>query len=244
VPWPQTLEQWVASHSIADPKHLAEYLSSLKVHGERAEDRLPEEFSAWLGKFAKLLDDRDIRSDEWQEFKSKCDWWLLLNHLYLFAKSGETTPDNLRTTPVVLQDACRFLKDELDKLIPRYDTLHKDTSDLFNDPKLRLFGVLTENVGAMFKEPMHLIKIAQQELDVVRNWANNMGSRKTDARFFHLYCMARSVLAATGEYHFPQLATLTEVALAAAGSKSETLDSDTLKRRVRRYIERMNLAPH
>ena len=238
VPRPQTLEQWVASHSIAEPNNLAQFFSSLKVHGEPAEDRLDKEFLPWLVKFVRALDKYEIRIQAWEELKSRCDVLWLLKDLYLFTYPGRTTPD-------VWKGACRFLKDKLDNLIPRYGTLHKHTSDLFNDPKLRFLGVLNKEMSVFFKEPMNLIATAQKELEVVRNWAEKMGSYKTDAHDLHFYAMATSIRAATGEYHFSELTTLIEAALAAHGAEGEEpFDEKTLERRVQRYAKRMNLDRH
>ena len=52
-----------------------------------------------------------------------------VKELYLFTYTGKTSAN-------VLQEACRFLKEELDKLLPKYGKLHKKTSTLFDHPKL------------------------------------------------------------------------------------------------------------
>lgn len=118
----------------------------MQAHGERAEDKLPKEFSAWLVKFARAVDSNDARKDAWHELKSSCDTLVLINNLYLFTYLGKTSAD-------VLQDAYRFLREGLDKLLPRYSTLSDDTSTLFNDPKLRLLAVLSEAGPQVFAEP-------------------------------------------------------------------------------------------
>jgi len=229
------LAEMAASRGITETALLADYRSSLRAHGETAEDRLHKEFGVWLVKFAQAVDSNESRTQAWQELKSKCDVLLLLQDLYLFTYPGKIVPD-------VLKDACRFLKKELDRLIPRYSTLYKHTSDLFTHANLRLLGELSDAVSVLFKEPMHLIATAQRELDVIRMWAEKMGSYKTEAHDFHLYSMATRVRKATGEYHFSELTTLTEAALAAHGAPDEeALDQWTLERRVQRYVTRMNL---
>ena len=236
MPRQQTLAEWVASHSTADPNHLAEYLSSMKAHGERAEDRFTEQFSGWLVKFALAVDKNSIRTQAWEKLKSKCDVLLLLQHLYLFTYFGKTSAD-------VLQDAFRFLKAGIDGLIPKYSKTCKDTSELFDDPKLGLITVLSKQIRPLFEEPMRLLRIAEQELLAMRQWAEQMGSHKTDAHDLDLYAMATSVRAATGQYHFPELAKLIEAARIAHGGRDEPVDEGVMKRRVERYAKRMNLDP-
>ena len=181
------------------------------------------------------VDSNEARKDAWQELKSKCDVLFLLQQLYLFTYSGKTTPD-------VLQDACRFLKDELDKLLPKFTALSEATSVLFADPKLRLLSVLSEAVPQVFAQPIRSISMAEEALEATRRWAKTMGSHKTEAHDLHLYAMATTVRAATGEYHFAEIVTLIEAAHAAHGAEDEPLDEEALKKRVQRYITRMNLA--
>ena len=213
---------------------MAEFRSSLDAHDERAEDKLDKEFRAWLIEFARAVDSNDARKDAWHELKSSCDTLVLINNLYLFTYDGKTSAD-------VLQDAYRFLKEGLDKLLPRYSTLSEDTSTLFNDPKLHLLAVLSEAVPQVFAEPIRSIVMAEAALRATREWAKEMGSYKTEAHDLHLYAMATSVREATGEYHFAEIVTLIEAARAAHGLEDEPLDEEALKKRVQRYITRMNL---
>ena len=233
-PRPQTLTEWVASHRVADPRLVAEFSSSLEVHGERAEDRIPKEFLPWLRRFAKAVEKEEFRIQAWDALKSKCDALLLLSNLYLFTYPGKTTPD-------VLQDACRFLKEGLDGLLPRYSRIYEDTSALLNHPKLRLLTVLSEDLGAMFDEPLHLVRLARRELGAARRWAAKMGSYRTEAHDLDLYSMATRVRKATGDYHFPELAALTEAAFVAHEVEYESVLEENLKQRVYRYVRRFNL---
>ena len=237
------LAEQAAARGFTETELIANYLSSLKLHGERVEDRVGKEFQAWLFEFAKVVAANKSRTDAWQELKSRCDVLLLLQDLYLFTYPEDSEHAAKKTTADVLKDSCRFLKEELDKLIPRYGTLHKDTSELFADPKLRLLGVLSGEINTLFEEPITLLQTAQQELKVMRNWAEKMGSLKTEANDAYLYSLATRVRKSTGEYHFPELTTLVEAALAAHGeADEEALDHETLERRVQRYIKRMNLS--
>jgi len=52
VPRPQSAAELAASRGISETALLAEFRASLEVHDERAEDKLPKEFSPWLVKFA------------------------------------------------------------------------------------------------------------------------------------------------------------------------------------------------
>jgi hypothetical protein len=235
VPRRQSAAELAASRGISEAALLAEFRASLEVHGERAEDKLPKEFSPWLVKFAQAVDGNKARKDAWQELKSKCDVVFVLQHLYLFTYPGKTTSD-------VLQDACRFLKDELDKLLPKFSAVSEATSALFADPKLRLLSVLSEAVPQVFAQPIRSIAMAEEAIEATRRWAETMGSYKTEAHDLHLYAMATSVRAATGKYHFPELATLIEAARASSGAEDETFDEGNMKRRVHRYAKRMNLA--
>ena len=225
----KTTAELAASRGVSVATRLAGYRSSLQAHGEEAGDRMPKEFSAWLVKFARAVDSNDARTDAWHELKSSCDSLVLLNNLYLFRYPGKTSAD-------VLQDAFRFLKQGLDKLLPRYSTLSEDTSTLFNDPKLRLLAVLSEDVPRALAEPIRFIIEAKAVLRAAREWAKEMGSYKTEAHDLHLYAMATSVREATGEYHFAEIVTLLEAARAAHGLKDEPLNEASLKKRVQRYI--------
>lgn len=230
----KTTAKLAASRGVSEATLLADYRSSLRSHGEQAEDRMPKEFSTWLVKFARAVDSDDVRTDAWHELKSSCDTLVLINNLYLFGYPGKTSAD-------VLQDTFRFLKQGLDKLLPRYSTLSEDTSTLFNDPKLLLLAVLSEDVPRALAEPIRFIVEAKAVLRAAREWAKEMGSYKSEAHDFHLYAMATSVREATGEYHFAEIVTLLEAARAAHGFRDDPLNEASLKKRVQRYITRMNL---
>jgi hypothetical protein len=127
-PPPQTLVEWVASHTLVDANLLAEYRSSLEVHGERAENRIEKEFGPWLVKFAKAVDENEALKDAWQKLKSKCDVLLLLRDLHLFtypedfqARKSESAPEKFVIgTGIVDSSACHSLlgnaslRDEVD----------------------------------------------------------------------------------------------------------------------------------
>jgi hypothetical protein len=142
----------------------------------------------------------------------------------------------------VLQDAFRFLRQGLDGLLPKYRKIYEETSALFGDPKLQLLSVLSEAMPQVFAEPLHSIAMAELALKATRDLAETMSSYKTDAHDFHLFAMAASVRAATGQYHFSELATLVEAARVAHGGRYDPIDANVLKRRVERYAKRMNLS--
>ena len=235
VPLPQTLLRWVASQTITDETRFAAYRSSLKAHAERVEDKMVKEYPLWLIKFGYAVDKVPIRTQAWEKLKFKCDISKVVRCLYLFTHSGTTSAD-------VVQDAWRFLKDGLDGLLPKYSNISEDTSTLFNHPKLRLLTVLSNKVPQVFVKPMQSIATAEQTLETIRAWAEKMGSYKTDAHDIDLYEMATIVRSATGKYHFPELATLVEAARIAHGKTKDHPDEDVLRRRVHRFISRMNLA--
>src|ERR1035437_506 len=141
-----------AARGMTEAELMSAYLSSLEAHGERVEDRVGKEFRAWLFKFAKVVAADDSRTEAWQELKSRCDVLLLLQDLYLFTYPEDAQDAEKKTTADVLKDSCRFLKEELDKLIQRYDTLYKDTSELVRDPKLKLPEVLSSEISTLFKD--------------------------------------------------------------------------------------------
>ncbi len=224
---------------------MSAFLSSLEVYGERVEDRIGKEFRPWLLKFAKVIAADKPRFNAWEKLKLKCDAMLLMRDLYLFTYPDDAQHAKTKTTADVLKDSCRYLKEELDKLIEKYGTLYKHTSELFADPKVKLLAVLSKEISALFSEPMNLMDTAQQELKIMREWAEKMGSLKTEANDLYLYSMAARLRESTGEYHMTELATLVEAALAAhGGADEEALDHDSLERRVQRYIDRMNLPRH
>jgi|ERR1700679_4070877 hypothetical protein len=133
VPRPQSAAEIAASRGISEAALHAEFRASMKVHGERIEDRPAEELTVWLIKFVKTLAEDEIRIQAWEELKLKCDVALLLRHLYLFPHSRQTDAD-------VLRGVFRFLEEGLDGLLPKYNKLYQGTSDLFADPKLRLLS--------------------------------------------------------------------------------------------------------
>jgi|ERR1700677_2245236 hypothetical protein len=156
-----------------------------------------------------------------------------VKELYLFTYTGKTSAN-------VLQEACRFLKEELDKLLPKYGKLHKKTSTLFDHPKLRLLTVMSKSLSQIFEEQKCSLAMVEQKLELIRAFAEPNGSYKTDARTFHLHGMARTVHEGTGKYHYRELARLTEAASAAHGAEGAPVDVDALKRRVERYRNRMS----
>jgi hypothetical protein len=238
---PPAVPEMVASGSTEEAV-LADYLSSLQVHGERAEDRIDKEFVPWLLNLAQAVASDDSRTAAWEKLKLSCDVVKLLFDLYLFTYPEDAQTAKNKTTADVLKDSCRFLKNELDKLINTQDTFYKNASELFNTPKLKLLRSLSRKINTVFDEPLKLMETAQRELKLIRNWAEKMGSLKTEAKDLYLHSMATRVREATGEYHFPELTTLAEAALAAhGGADEEPLDEEALTKRVQRYITRMNL---
>jgi len=241
---PSALAELAAARGITEAEFRAAYESSLKAHGETAEDNI-EDLRAWVIKFVEALWHDENRFKAWETLKSACNGNVLpiLYNLYLFTYPTVSRRGEDKTTADVLRDATRFLKDELDKLIARYGTLHKDTSDLLNDPKLKFLGVLSTDIAALFREPANWLSLAKTELIAVRNWAERIGSLKTEVRDLYLYSMATHVRRTAGEYHFSEITTLIEAAFAAHGwADEEPLDEKNLERRVQRYVKRMNLS--
>ncbi len=196
---------------------------------------MDKEFRPWLIRFALALYKNKIRSQAWDELKFRCDTLMLLKELYLFTYMGKTSAD-------VLQSACRFLKEELDKLVPQCKRLRENTSTLFKNPKLRLLTVMSEGLAQMFTEQSHSLAVVEQKLELLRELGRQKGSYKPDSRTFHLYGMATTVHTGTGKYHYRELAKLTEAARIAHGEEEDDVgvDVDALKRRAERYMERMN----
>jgi hypothetical protein len=239
---PSALAEMAAARNMTEADLMSAYQLSLKVHGGTVEERIGKEFLPWLLKFAKVIAEDKDRAEAWKELKFKCDVQLLLRDLYLFTYPADAQHAKKNTAADVLKGSCRFLKEELDKVIRKYGTLHKHTSKLFADPKLKLLAVLSKETSSLFSEPINLMDTAQKELKIMREWAEKMASLKTNAKDVYLYSMATRLRESTGEYHMPELTTLTEAALAAhGGTDEEPLDHDNLERRVQRYVERMNL---
>lgn len=243
---PSALAEMATARNMSEAKLMSEYLSSLKVYGRTVEDSVGKEFLPWLIRFGQVVAADKPRFDAWQKLlKLKCDVLALMRDLFLFTHPEDAQHAKTKTTPDVLKDSCRFLKEELDKLIPKYGTLHKHTSKLFADPKLKLLSVLSKETSVLFSEPTNLMDTAQQELNIMRDWAGKMASLKTGAKDFYLYSMAVRLRQSTGEYHMLDLTALIEAALAAhGGTDEEVLDHDNLERRVQRYADRMNLPRH
>jgi hypothetical protein len=243
--WRRVLESTGRLADLAEARGMSKadlrsaYLSGLEVYGERVENRI-EEFIPWLKRFQMEVagDDTRTRFDAWQKLKLKCDFLLLVRNLYLFTYPKDAQHAKKKTTADVQKDSCRFLKEVLDKLIPRYATLHKRTSKLCADPKLKLVSVLSEEASALFSELLNLTN----KLKNMRRWAAKMASLKTDARDIYLYSMAVSLRESTGEYQMSDLQTLIEAALAAHGQPhKDVVDAENLKRHVQRFVKRMNL---
>jgi hypothetical protein len=236
---PLVLAELAAARGITETELMADYMSSLKLHGEIVEESIGKEFPPWLRKFTEVVASNESRFKAWQELNAKCDVpWLLIT-LYLFTYRQVSQQAEKKTAAEVFRDSCRFFKEELDRLIQRYSTLHEDTSELFADAKLKPLFLLSDERSALFRQPLNFMGLVLRELKTVRNWAQKMGSLKTEANDLYLYSMARRVREATGEYHFPEITTLVEAALAAHGGiDKEALDHKTLERRVQRFIKR------
>jgi hypothetical protein len=236
------LAEMAASNGVSTTDLVSSYRSGLAAHGQVVEDRIEKEFSVWLIEFVKAVANDVSRTQAWETVKTHRDIFLILNDLYLFTYPEESEHGTKRTAADALKDSCRFLKEKLDKLIPRYGTLHEATAGVFADPKLKLLGVMSGDLGKMLGEPVALLKTAERELKVLRDWAEKQGSNKTYANDFYLYKIAERIRQSTGEYHYEELTTLTEAALAAhGGADQEALDRKTLERRVQRFITRNNL---
>jgi hypothetical protein len=242
---PSALAEMAAARNMKEADLMSAYRSSLEVYGGTVEDRVGKEFRPWLHRFAQVVAADTPRVDAWEELKFKCDVPLLLRDLYLFTYPEDAEHAKKKTAADVLKDSCRYLKDELDKLIEKYGTLHKHTSELFADPKLKLLAVLSKEISALFSEPMNLMDTAQQELKILREWAEKMASLKTEANDVYLYSMAARLRESTGEYHMPELTFLVEASLAAHGeADEEALNYKSLERRVQRYADRINPPRH
>ena len=239
---PTVLAGQAAARGITETELVEDYLSSLKAHGETVEESAGKEFQPWLRKFTEVVASDKNRTKAWQKLEAKCDVPLLLINLYFFAYTQVSQQAEKKTAADVFKDSCRFLKEELDKLIQRYSTLHNDTSELFAGAKLKPLFLLSDERSKLFRQPLDYMGLVLRELKTMRNWAEKMGSLKTDANDLYLYSIARRVREATGEYHFSEITTLVEAALAAHGGiDKETLDHKTLERRVQRFIKRMNV---
>jgi hypothetical protein len=225
------LAELAASRGITKTALLAEFSASLSALGEKAEDKLGKELSEWLRKFVMAVGTNEIRLRAWEKLKCKFDVTLLLPHLYLFTYFGNTTAN-------VVQDAFRFLKNGLDRLLPKYTKIREDTSALFNDPQLRFLSIVSEAAPQLAGIPIHDIAMAEVTLKVIRNWTEQHGSYKTNAQDFHLFAVATTIHSATHRYHYRELARLTEAASIAHGGRDEAVDEATLKRRVERYAKR------
>src|ERR1700677_538036 len=94
-----------------------------------------------------------------------------VKELYLFTYTGKTSAN-------VLQEACRFLKEELDKLLPKYGKLHKKTSTLFDRPKLRLLTVMSKSLSQIFEEQKCSLAMVEQKLELIRAFAEPNGSTR------------------------------------------------------------------
>ena len=189
-----TLAELAAARGVSAETFLAEIRSAFAIHGETADDGMSKEFRPWLIRFALALCESKVRFEAWCELKSKCDVLQLLQELYLFTCFGKTSAN-------VRQDACRFLKKELDKLIPKYGRVHKNASTLFNHPKLRLLTAMSKGLSQIFEEQRHSFAMLQQTLEFLRAFAKQTGSYKADARTFHLYGMA-AIVSDTQEMRF------------------------------------------
>ena len=220
--------------------HHDKYEVTLVVHGENknaTKTKAQEELLAWVAKFKQGLDKEKLRAQAWQKVTSQCDQRRLLIRLFLFSHPDETALDRLA-------DAWRVLAKEIDRLIPtctnamsRFITRAKHVQQMDSD------------VMAIFEEQVNLVEVTRAHLSNTREWARRMSSRKPDARDsrkthardFYLYAMVREAHEATGVDHFGDLVTLLGIAFAAHGKRDKTPDAASWKRRLQRYIERMNL---
>jgi hypothetical protein len=222
----------------ADPTFIEAVRSSLSLYDKTAEERLIKHFPEWFANFAPAIQKDKNRTQAWEQLKMAFDLDVLVQ-LYLFTYPGKTTTD-------VIQDAFRFLRDGLDKLLPKYDALCKATLCLINDPKVKFLKLISEKARMqeeIFDKPIRFIRAAQADLTATRDYAKQAGSHKIDAHDHHLYLVAKTVFDATGKYHFAQIATLVEAANVAHGKRDEIVTEDQVKQRVYRYTKRTKV-PH
>lgn len=195
------------------PERLRAIESFFKAHDKRAEDKVKEEFPAWFQRFAVAATEKGSGARLAWD-EVKSKCDVLLLMYDLYLFTYLGKAALGKTSPDIIQDAFRLLTNELDK-----------------------------EASAVFCEPMQLFNTAKLELKGLRAYAAKMGSYKTEAHDYYLYSMAKMLDAATGDYHLEELASLIEAAKVAHGCKHDILSVGTLKRRIYRYIKRMNLPP-
>lgn len=217
-----------------------EYGGTLVVHGEdknAMKKKAQEELLAWENKFKQVLNDDVGRAQTWAKFTSQCDERRLLIRLFLFSHPDETALD-------LLAEAWRVLAKEIDRLIP---TCTSAMSRFVT--KAKLVQQMDSDVKAIFEKQVNLIEMTRAHLSNTRELAKRMGSgkpdardsRKAHARDFYLYAMAREAHKATGHDQFGDLVTLLGIAFAAHGKRDKPLNEASWRRRLQRYIKRMNL---
>jgi hypothetical protein len=222
--------------------HHDKYGVTLVVHGEdknAIKKKAQEEFEAWANKFKQVLNDDADRAQTWAKLTSQCDERRLRSRLFLFSHPDETALD-------LLVEAWRVLAKEIDGLIPKcVNSMSRFIT------RAKLLQQMNSDVGAIFEDQFNLIEMTRAHLSDTRELARRMGSRKpnarsrkkTHARDFYLYAMAREAHKATGHDQFGGLVTLLGIAFAAHGKRDRPLNEASWRRRLERYIKRTNLPP-
>ena len=220
--------------------HADKYGVTLVVHGEdknAIKKKAQEEFEAWANKFKQALEDDADRAQTWAKLTSQCDERRLRSRLFLFSHPDETALD-------LLAEAWRVLAKEIDGLIPRcINAMSKFIT------RAKLVQKMDSDVRAIFEDQVNVIEMTRAHLSNTRELARRMGYRKPDARSrkkthardFYLYAMAREAHKATGHDQFGGLVTLLGIAFAAHGKRDQPLNEASWRRRLQRYIKRMNL---
>ena len=70
-PKPLALAELAAARGITETELMADYFSSLKLHGEIVEESIGKEFPPWLRKFTEVVASNESRTKAWQELNAK-----------------------------------------------------------------------------------------------------------------------------------------------------------------------------
>jgi hypothetical protein len=188
----------------------------------------------WLKKFAEYVGTKQMTAAVWVglELKPKMgkdDLCELIDLLYIYTASKGTLVD-------AEHESHRVLKSALDSIIPAYDDLIEKLSSLINS-RAAAYALTHER----FNRELRYLTTHRKHAEEVRKDAAVCGSNKTNWRDRYLNLMVLDMERVTGRPQISGLVDLIDAACAAHNKGTGLISEETLKKRVQRARQRIEL---
>ena len=188
----------------------------------------------WLKKFAEYVGTKQMTAAVWVglELKPKMgkdDLCELIDLLYIYTASKGTLVD-------AEHESHRVLKSALDLIIPAYDDLIEKLSALIKS-SAAAYALTHER----FNRELRYLTTHRKHAEEVRKDAAVCGSNKINWRDWYLNLMVLDMERVTGRQQISGLVDLIDAACAAHNERTGLLSEETLKKRIQRTRQRLEL---